>query len=376
MWAFEFENFSDSLSACDFSQAAINVFKILGLTERTNPISAGETALSFVYEHLPSNLVLTQEEREILSDILQIAHLFDASGFIVEEPSFRCFSVDLGFNLLERSYVQYAVHSIIARKSHYCSAVLFRNRNTVSVSVAYDKENKNRAICLSDWFELGSEAMEQFVTEVGLSDFSLHDGIAFACDLIYQIAREYYIRPLSYEYLKYELNRDENYLTELIEKYGDDYIADAYIEAINTNIDTSDEIDFDLLEYELEQMEFPESEDFDDNGFDDSPSSFPTESIPKDALVDPVLLLKWLDEHSQEKTENVDKYDETIVRLIQAAGIDYIDHREKGGSLWIFGGYELADFVSKRKESGCEFQFKEGGGKATGGFDAWWSKSS
>ena len=100
-----------------------------------------------------------------------------------------------------------------------------------------------------------------------------------------------------------------------------------------------------------------------------------TEGIPKEVLVDPVLVLKWLDEHSPEKDENIDTVYSPIVKLIQEAGIDYIDHRDKGGCLWIFGGYELSDFVCKCKKSGYEFHFKEGGGKATKGFDAWWSKN-
>jgi hypothetical protein len=62
MWALEFENFRDSLSACDFSQAAIDVFRILRLTEEKAPLAMNGNALTFVYEHFSSDLVLTQKE--------------------------------------------------------------------------------------------------------------------------------------------------------------------------------------------------------------------------------------------------------------------------------------------------------------------------
>lgn len=63
-----------------------------------------------------------------------------------------------------------------------------------------------------------------------------------------------------------------------------------------------------------------------------------------------------------------------VISLIKEAGIDYIDKREKNGSLWIVGGHELSEFVKRCGEIGVHFTFKLGGGRATKGRDGWWTK--
>lgn len=63
-----------------------------------------------------------------------------------------------------------------------------------------------------------------------------------------------------------------------------------------------------------------------------------------------------------------------VISLIKEAGIDYIDKREKNGSLWIVGGHELSEFVKRCGEIGVPFTFKLGGGRATKGRDGWWTK--
>lgn len=64
-----------------------------------------------------------------------------------------------------------------------------------------------------------------------------------------------------------------------------------------------------------------------------------------------------------------------VISLIKAAGIEYIDKREKNGALWIVGDQdELSDFVKRCRELGVYFTFKLGGGRATKGHDGWWTK--
>lgn len=319
MWGCEFENFGNLLSACDFSQAAIDVLRILRLTEADKPINAAENALTFVYNNLPSDLVLSKEERQMLTSLSQMAHIFDIADFEGGPPFVRFFSVDFDFRRMERSLTQHAVHSIIAREAPYCSVAIFRNSDAISMSVSFHKESKTKTIFLSDWYKLYSAEMDEFLTVIGTAIFSLKSGVDFAGDLIYLIARDYYIHPLCYEYLHYELNTDECFLPQIVEKYGDDYIVDAFIEASNAKVDTIDEIDFDLIEYELKQMDFPESEGTDEDEFE---NEFPQTSIfdgeersvvaaeiPKEVLADPILLLKWLDEHSSEKSEEAESFD-------------------------------------------------------------------
>lgn len=66
--------------------------------------------------------------------------------------------------------------------------------------------------------------------------------------------------------------------------------------------------------------------------------------------------------------------DDHIIHAIKEMGLTYIDKRANGGSLWIVGGREIAPRVEALQKKGAAFRFKEGGGKATKGKDAWWVK--
>ena len=63
-----------------------------------------------------------------------------------------------------------------------------------------------------------------------------------------------------------------------------------------------------------------------------------------------------------------------IIGLLEATGTQYVDKRATGGSLWIIGGYELAETVRKAKALGCIFRFKKEGGRATKNKPGWWAK--
>lgn len=65
---------------------------------------------------------------------------------------------------------------------------------------------------------------------------------------------------------------------------------------------------------------------------------------------------------------------EDIIDFLEATGIEYVDKRATGGSLWIIGGQELAETVRKAKALGCIFHFKKEGGRATKNKPGWWAK--
>lgn len=64
---------------------------------------------------------------------------------------------------------------------------------------------------------------------------------------------------------------------------------------------------------------------------------------------------------------------EDLMELLDYHEVPYVDKRSTGGALWLIGGDELREVVQKAKTLGFEFYFKEGGGKATKGKDAWWT---
>lgn len=69
-----------------------------------------------------------------------------------------------------------------------------------------------------------------------------------------------------------------------------------------------------------------------------------------------------------------DEQIDDIISIVANAGIEFVDKRSNGGALWIVGGTELSEFVKECETKGFSFRFKLGGGKATEGKDAWWTK--
>lgn len=65
---------------------------------------------------------------------------------------------------------------------------------------------------------------------------------------------------------------------------------------------------------------------------------------------------------------------DNIIGLLEATGVEFVDKRANGGSLWIIGGYELAETVRKAKALGYIFHFKKEGGRATKNKPGWWAK--
>lgn len=65
---------------------------------------------------------------------------------------------------------------------------------------------------------------------------------------------------------------------------------------------------------------------------------------------------------------------DSLVDSLKKSGVKYIDKRNNDGALWILGGHELDTLVREYKKQGVIFTFKQGGGKATGHKDAWWTK--
>ena len=63
----------------------------------------------------------------------------------------------------------------------------------------------------------------------------------------------------------------------------------------------------------------------------------------------------------------------TLMGLLKEAGVEVIDKRQNGGSLWIIGGKNLKSLVERCQKIGVNFHYKAGGGKATKGQDAWWT---
>ena len=116
------------------------------------------------------------------------------------------------------------------------------------------------------------------------------------------------------------------------------------------------------------------------------------EAAQQDSMIDPTGLDKRRTgkkaaNTKKEATDEVDKViaeaqteEESIddgvwlIPAIEAVGLDYVDKRDMGGALWVIGGRELVGIMGDLQKRGAHFKYREGGGKATKGKDAWWVK--
>ena len=65
---------------------------------------------------------------------------------------------------------------------------------------------------------------------------------------------------------------------------------------------------------------------------------------------------------------------EDIISFLKKRGVKFVDKRQFNGSLWVIGGHELDEIVSKAQALGFRFIYKADGGKATKGEPGWWTK--
>ena len=67
---------------------------------------------------------------------------------------------------------------------------------------------------------------------------------------------------------------------------------------------------------------------------------------------------------------------DTVIVYLEQCGLKYHDYRHKGGCLWIIGSQNITDKMKILQKNGVRVYFKAGGGNATEGKDAWWTKDT
>ncbi len=81
-----------------------------------------------------------------------------------------------------------------------------------------------------------------------------------------------------------------------------------------------------------------------------------------------------VDNVSKEQTENISVESDPLIEYLEKNQIEYYDYRGKAGALWIIDGTDVYSKISPLRLAGVSFKFKKGGGNATKGRDAWWTK--
>lgn len=74
------------------------------------------------------------------------------------------------------------------------------------------------------------------------------------------------------------------------------------------------------------------------------------------------------------RTERSTKED-LLFALLDKHRVQYVDHRRKGGCLWVIGGHELDNIIDQCHSVGFHFKYKTEGSRSTDGRPAWWTKN-
>ena len=411
-----YENYIDDLFLDNESldSIAMKFFSAIGHTCASAALYSDNDPMHFVYETLATKTALSSADRTALLFAKNMSLLFKMDNSVFDSArstAIYYFSVDLDVPKGDRSATASEIQMIVARIVKSRTVIFFRNESAYMLSFSTKNSDGKESAILSDWFFANSHD-DCFYESLASYNFSFASAYTFYTDFCRAAARQYYIYPCSRELARYDIlpsllgsNENNDSLTrediadmvrdillEPVKAYGDDYIDDVNLTAYAT--DDSEDTDFDLLEYELEEMgafddgfqdiPFEDETELTSQASSDTHSQIDSASIPDDIMRDPVKLLTWLEDHKKDKNEGVKKEpvshdvvssEDLLIEALELEDLDYIDNRKKGGVFWIIGGQEIASFINDLYlKLGYVFSYKAGGGRATTGEDAWWTK--
>ena len=295
------------------------------------PIYRNHTSNEALYIDSKEDVVLNRFDRGLLSLMDNVSLLADIKwpGVVDElDENVQIYSITVNFSNRCRSQSVADIHHLMQRYWNCThSIVFFKHCEKYIVSFA----NNVCSHILSDWHNVGMD-YDDIIDRICVGNISLTTSNEYFHDFLYAVAREYYIRPISFEEASYGLmpadyitkslasdisfSKDE--IKEIIQSnlvafetvYGDDYVEPKYtgMEELNQHHNISAEIDrisfelelnSDIDDAQLEQFDFEEEgfeEDNDDNFFDGY-----DENVDPAIFDDPVLMVKWLEKKQKER---------------------------------------------------------------------------
>lgn len=309
-----------------FYEYAFTILSEAGHVTTSSPIYVNHSSGETLYIDSSKDVVTNRFERDLLSLIDNVSLLVDVRwpGVVPElDENVQIYSATVDFSERCRSQNIADIHHLL-QKYWNCthSIVFFKNKESYLISFA----DKDRSHILSDWFSITYE-WDKIVERVGIENIAIDTCENYFLDFLYATAREYCIRPVSFEKASYglmpldyiskslssdiPLSRDEiknmirdNLLFfELM--YGDDYVEPQYtgMEERTYYHNISDEIDRISFELELEDTDDEEQlsfeDDLDDNDNDDILDDY-DEDIDPAIFDDPTLMVKWLEQQEKQ----------------------------------------------------------------------------
>lgn len=295
------------------------------------PIYRNHTSNEALYIDSKEDVVLNRFDRGLLSLMDNVSLLADIKwpGVVDElDENVQIYSITVNFSNRCRSQSVADIHHLMQRYWNCThSIVFFKHCEKYIVSFA----NNVCSHILSDWRNVGMD-YDDIIDRICVGNISLTTSNEYFHDFLYAVAREYYIRPISFEEASYGLmpadyitkslasdisfSKDE--IKEIIQSnlvafetvYGDDYVEPKYtgMEELNRHHNISAEIDrisfelelnSDIDDAQLEQSDF-EEEGFEEDNDDDFFDGY-DENVDPAIFDDPVLMVKWLEKKQKER---------------------------------------------------------------------------
>ena len=304
------------------------------------PIYRNHTSNEALYIDSKEDVVLNRFDRGLLSLMDNVSLLADIKwpGVVDElDENVQIYSITVNFSNRCRSQSVADIHHLMQRYWNCThSIVFFKHCEKYIVSFA----NNVCSHILSDWRNVGMD-YDDIIDRICVGNISLTTSNEYFHDFLYAVAREYYIRPISFEEASYGLmpadyitkslasdisfSKDE--IKEIIQSnlvafetvYGDDYVEPKYtgMEELNQHHNISAEIDrisfelelnSDIDDAQLEQFDF-EEEGFEEDNDDDFFDGY-DENVDPAIFDDPVLMVKWLEKKQKERDSEILKNQE------------------------------------------------------------------
>ena len=295
------------------------------------PVYKNHTSDEALYIDSTKDVVVNRFDRGLLSLMDNVSLLTEIKwpGVVDElDENVQIYSITVNFSNCCRSQNIADIHHLMQRYwSCTHSIVFFKNQEKYVISFA----DNDCSHILSDWRDVELD-YDDIVDRICIGNISLTTSNEYFLDFLFAVAREYCIRPISFEEASYGLmpadyitkslasdisfSKDE--IKEIIRSnlvafetvYGDDYVEPEYtgIEELNQYHNISAEIDRisfeleldrDIDDVQLEQFDFEEEGFEEDNGddiFDDY-----EEDVDPAIFDDPVLMVKWLEKKQKER---------------------------------------------------------------------------
>lgn len=299
---------------------ALALFRKAGFTANLTPLSANHSFKQVVYLDSEKTIYVDQGT---LNCAFDISHLFDlGDAFFVEETGsvISFYSVQLNCLAKHRSQMAHDIHSVLhASFSTDISVILFYHDANVMISIAGVDED----VILSEWYDFFYD-FDKLADLLNIGQFSISSSHQFIIDLIYTIARAYYLEPdleglsvysiipLTY-YGNGPLENDnaegalplKEFIVQSIRdkelEYGDDYVQSEH-GIVRDMSAIEDELARLSFELELQEEETEAPNFLEGTAGELEHDDYEYEDIDPEVFDDPTLMLQWLDSQSLDAT--------------------------------------------------------------------------